>query len=87
MGTYEAGDGAVPGEYAVTVLKTESAEEGIVVGEADESDDPEEEEEAAEEDAPEGVLPAKYQNKDTSGLSASVTQGGDNNFSFDLTDE
>jgi len=87
MGTYDSEDGAVPGEYTVTVFKMEGATSGVV-GEEEESDEPEGEEggETDESEAA-GVLPAKYADKSASGLTATVTEGGDNSFPFELTDE
>lgn len=75
--TFSAGDGALPGEYKVRVFKYEivaepAAEEG-------EEMTPEEEEEAytGEEDdesASPNLLPAKYENAATSGISHTVTE-------------
>jgi len=84
LGTYESGDGVVPGEYTVTVFKTEGATSGVV-GDAEESDVPEEgaEHEVA---ASADVLPVKYKDISTTDLSATVTEGGDNDFVFELKD-
>jgi hypothetical protein len=73
------GDGAIPGEYTVTVQKTAGADEGVV-GDAEESDVSEE-----EEAAPEDLLPATYADKTTSGLTATVPEGG-KDFVFELED-
>jgi hypothetical protein len=89
LGTYESQDGAVPGEYTVTVFKTEGATSGVV-GDAEESDVPDDEGEGAEEaegSEAGGTLPAKYADMTTSDLNATVTEGGENNFTFALTDE
>ena len=74
--TFEAGDGAVTGKYLVTVVKqTEVAET--------ESEDSMAESTSA---APEDLLPTKYGVATTSGLTAEVTEGGENQFTFELTD-
>lgn len=85
LGTYESGDGAVPGEYTVTVFKTEGATSGVV-GDAEESDVAEEEEESEEDVEAADLLPVKYKDISTTDLSATVTEGGDNAFVFELKD-
>ncbi len=88
--TIEAGDGAVPGSYQVSVSKTEG---GAAAG----GEQTEEEARAAAMPkmggetgpAPEvkDLLPAKYRDAANSGLTAEVKAGGGNDFPFDLKDE
>ena len=86
--TLEAGDGAVPGAYAVTISKVEG---GAAAGgtqteeEAYESAFPgSDTEEAAE---AKDLLPAKYKTAATSKLTATVEASGENDFPFELKDE
>jgi hypothetical protein len=92
--TFESGDGAVPGSYAVTVYKTEGG--GIddsAIPEVSE-EDPGAAYEAMEAMGAEGeaeteakdLLPVKYKNPDTSGLDQEVTESGPNHFEFNLED-
>ena len=80
--TFEAGDGAIPGSYKVTIAKTtgETApmtqEDGVVVPPTGGPPTTEVKDE----------LPLKYKDASTSGLTADVKEGGDNQFTFDLTD-
>jgi hypothetical protein len=73
-------DGSVVGKHAVTITKTVT--EGGSTADQDSADY-----------NPEGtvsvvkqLVPAKYGSKQTSGLEANVTDGGPNDFKFDLTD-
>jgi hypothetical protein len=83
--TFVAGDGAVPGNYKVTVTKVEGgnpaeqAEEG-----ADDYDDPE----AGGGQAPQTkhLLPEKYADFRKSDLTASIPNSGPVELKFDLTD-
>jgi len=80
--TFESGDGAVPGAYQVKIFKYKVASSEAVVDE--DSEDyvsPTEDEGEAE---AENLLPAKYADPTTSGLTATVTEGGDNTFDFPL---
>ena len=70
---FEAGDGAVPGSYLVTISKVEKV--------ADASDDSE-----AEVVVPKSLIPEKYNTPQGSGFTAEVTEGGENQFTFDLSD-
>jgi hypothetical protein len=74
--TFAPNDGAVPGEYKVTVGKIEAPSGG--------------EEQETQVDAPptkqSSLLPERYASPASSDLKASVTQGGDNKFDFDLKD-
>jgi len=74
--TYEPGDGAVPGKYKVTVTKvtvtsTTASEQSSTSG-------------ASAAPKSEWVTPKKYSLATSSGLTADVTEGGENKFSFDL---
>ena len=86
--TFTAGDGAVAGEHQVSITKYDQPKitpkgDGSV---ADTGDDPETpEERGAGRDAdPKSMLPAKYADPKTSGLTATVTDAGDNKFPFNL---
>lgn len=81
FGTYQAGDGVLPGEYRVTVAangedvsKPPSTE--ITDGSAYEPINP---------DSTKSTIPAKYLSP-TSGLKAIVEDGGPKEFEFKLTD-
>jgi hypothetical protein len=76
--TFDPGDGAVPGEYKVTIRKSEVSSAG-----GDQQDDDFEHLEEPEERS---LLPERYAGAETSGFTASVAEGGDNDFSFELTD-
>lgn len=78
-------DGAIPGEYQVMVRKTEtkgpdvkidSEETGAMPAGAD----------AMKQAVTRNLLPEKYSAIGTTDLEATVSEGGENNFSFDLTD-
>lgn len=80
LSTFGQHDGAVPGEHRVTVSKLASGEPGI------ESDD------LREIDAEtftgyqqrESLIPASYSDPAQSGLTATVTEAGPNDFTFEL---
>lgn len=81
LATFEAGDGALPGDYRVTIVKMEGGGSGQAVSE----DDPnytgaDEADEGAE---IKNLLPEKYAKVETSELTATVTQG-ENTFNFQL---
>lgn len=80
--TLQAGDGAFPGEYKVTVTKTELVGKQYTPEEANEYYN----QYQTQPPAPEikSLLDDKYGNAETSGLSASVTQGGPNDFTFEV---
>ncbi len=80
--TFEPGDGAVPGNYKVTVTKTKT--EGTLSEE--EANKYLERGENPPAPAVTDLLPEKYKSPETSGLTAEVTEGGENNFTFELTD-
>jgi hypothetical protein len=71
--TFEAGDGAVPGDYKVIVSKTK-----VMSDAAPASDD------AVQTVRQQVLLPLKYAAAETSGLVASVKEGTDNKFDFAL---
>jgi hypothetical protein len=80
--TFEPGDGAVPGEYRVSISKYEAAAD---TGATDEENyvPPEEGEPLP---TPESLLPVEYSNPQTSELTANVTREGENHFPFELTE-
>lgn len=88
----EAGDGAVPGSYAVVITKiTGGAAMQDPRGQGGELT-PEQQKaimEAAQGKTPEekNELPEKYAKADTSGLTAEVSGDGGNEFTFDLKSE
>ena len=95
--TVQPGDGAMVGSYDVTVTKT-TAPAGAASGPSDYDPDSQDSVDAAyaehyaseEEGAdtePKDLLPTKYKDAATSELKAEVTAGGDNNFTFALTEE
>lgn len=75
--TYEPGDGAVPGEYKVTVRKVEATA-------------PPETEETNPSDATppqhRSLIPERYSNVQQTDLTASVKEGAENSFTFELKD-
>lgn len=80
--TLKAGDGALPGSYQVTIAKTE-VQNAMTPEEAQAYF---EKHQKSPEVRQKELLPVKYKRPNTSGLSAEVTDGGENNFTFDLTD-
>ncbi|MCA9014241.1 MAG: carboxypeptidase regulatory-like domain-containing protein [Planctomycetaceae bacterium] len=66
--TFEAGDGAIPGEHTVIVTK--------VTAESNSGDDIYAKQKS--------VIPEKYGDLKKSGLTATVKADGENNFNFDL---
>ena len=80
--TFESGDGAVPGEYQVKIFKYK-VESSEAVADTDSEDyvPPAEGEEAPE---PENLLPPNYADSKTSGLTATVSESGENTFDFPL---
>lgn len=88
------GDGAVPGQYQVTITKYETETDAIAPGETDMDAIYAAAEEAGEDisgmggrnepEGPKNLLPTKYESPATSGLTAAVSADGQNDFSFDL---
>ena len=76
--TFSPDAGAVPGEFKVSIRKTQTRASG---GGA-EADDAEHPEGQAVET---WLLPKNYSNPATSGLTATVTEGGPNEFKFELS--
>lgn len=74
--TFDPGDGAVPGEYKVTVRKVEVITAGGAAQDDVEAPPPVER----------SLLPVKYADANTSGLTASVKDEGENTFNFELTE-
>lgn len=86
--TFTTGDGAVAGEYQVTVNKFDrpvvaSTNDGSI---ADTGDEPEASElpmgDDVESPSPKSLLSQKYADPKTSGLTATVTEDGENKFDF-----
>ena len=77
LSTFESGDGALAGNYRVTITKMEGS------GGPQLSEDDPNYKGAGEEGEMKNVLPEKYANAETSGLTATVTEGN-NNFDFQL---
>lgn len=99
------GDGAVPGEYTVTISKSSAKPTGTATV-ATSSDDPRgaggnltedqqreimakmkaaQEGQKQKSDSSGSEIPAKYASRETSGFTASVTSGGQNEFTFAMT--
>jgi hypothetical protein len=80
--TLEAEDGAMPGDYQVTIAKTE------VSGTRDTEDDtpPPVFDSGLPPIYSKELVPVKYKNVQTSGLTAQVSDSGTNEFSFNLED-
>ena len=87
--TFSAGDGAVAGDHKVTVTKTDrpvvdAKSDGSV---ADTGDEPEEQQGrngSKKGGEPENLLPEKYASPETSGLTATVSESGENKFDFQI---
>lgn len=67
--TFEQGDGAIPGEYGVQVVKYEEPPREVKDGETPPL---------------KSLIPDKYTAVASSGLKATVADGADNTFDFDL---
>lgn len=74
LSTFETGDGAVPGKHTVTI--SEPSEDPSGEGEEDYS--------MPDESA--GRFPAKYGDLGTSDFTADVKEGGEGDFTFNMTD-
>jgi hypothetical protein len=72
LSTFETGDGAVPGTHAVTITEASVAPSG--------------EEDYSLPEQSEARFPAKYANPTTSDFTATVEEGKENHFTFDMTD-
>lgn len=86
--TFTSGDGAVAGEHVVTVTKFDRPKivprgDGSIADTGDEKEAPEEGGKSRRDDAePKSLLPAKYADPKTSGLTATVSESGENKFEF-----
>ena len=83
--TFAAGDGAVPGEYKIKIVKFEGAAKTDVVDES--SEDYVAPIEGQEDAPPKNLLPEAYADATTSGLTATVTQDAAQVFDFALEGE
>lgn len=70
--TFEPGDGALPGDHQVTITKK------VEVDDPNQPDSPYK--------LARDVLPTRYASPETSGLTATVDAGGENDFRFELSD-
>ena len=83
LGTFAKGDGAIPGEYLVKVFKYPKSTVQTGTGGSEEEYQPPEEN-APPPPAPKNLLPEKYANENTSGLSFTVEPKA-NTFDIQLT--
>ncbi|MFO1065158.1 MAG: hypothetical protein U0892_14940 [Pirellulales bacterium] len=81
LATYAPADGAILGAHKVMIAKMEAATTTVVS-----QDDPAYDPNAPAAPAPKSLLPKKYNNFNTSGLTAEVTKGKENTFTFELKD-
>jgi hypothetical protein len=79
--TFASGDGAEPGEYQVTIVKYNIKASSAVDESSNDYKPPAEDEEQA---ALKNLLPETYADQATSGLKATVSEGGNNTFDFPL---
>ncbi|HAH49497.1 hypothetical protein [Gimesia sp.] len=83
MGTYEGTDGVVAGDYTVMISKLESQEVAEVLPEDDPNYDPN----PKPQPPPENLLPEKYSNAETSGLTVTVSEGKEiSDLKFELSE-
>jgi hypothetical protein len=75
--TFQPGDGAVPGNFKVTVTKIEVSSQGPPASDDEERPEPQQK----------WLLPQNYGSAESSGLTAPVTADGTNEFTFELTGE
>jgi len=80
--TLTASDGVLPGAYNVAISKTEV--QGALTGEAAQAYFEEHNEPPKVKTT--DLLPVKYKNPTASGLTATVSEGGENAFTFELID-
>jgi hypothetical protein len=94
LNTPSIGEGAVPGSYKVSISKTTAVANGAggfedPRGMGGEMTEEQKEQMMSMADtmkmAYKSELPAKYGSPNNSGFTAEVTEGGDNNFTFDMT--
>lgn len=83
MGTFEATDGVLPGQYEVTITKLDGASGANAPSE----DDPDYDPNPAPESEPKNLLPKKYSDPKQSGLTISVQDGQEvTDLKFELAD-
>ena len=85
----DIGNGAVAGDYQVGVLwfkpsANDSSQATGASGGGEESSQKDDRASRSKVSGPDALLPAAYQNPSTSGLTASVSAGSDNKFTFEL---
>ncbi len=78
--TFEANDGVIPGNYQVTIVKTQTS------GGPKPSTGPDDYDPNPKELIHKDFLNKKYKDPAKSGLKAEVKASGDNSFTFDLQD-
>jgi len=79
LGTFEKADGALPGEYKVSIQKMSAGDSGPQPAPGDPGYDPN-----AKSEPPKNLLPEQYADFTKSGLSASVTTTANEALNFDL---
>jgi len=89
LGTFDAGDGAIPGDYGVTVVKTEGGDQPaeappseIGAMPANTPGGPP----LPQSSGPRHLLPAKYADVNTSGFRVTINATGENNITLELQD-
>lgn len=85
LGTFEGGDGAIPGSYSVTITKIKVEAASVTVSEDDPNYDggASADQEPAE---PKNELPAKYADATSSALEATIGEEAVTDLNFELTD-
>ncbi|HOP76239.1 MAG: hypothetical protein WBH86_05190 [Thermogutta sp.] len=88
LGTFDVNDGAIPGDYNVTVVKMEGGDQAGETPSSEIGAMPANPAGGAPPPpaAPRHLLPAKYADINTSGLRATVNASGDNKITLELTD-
>lgn len=89
LSTFGDRDGAMPGDYAITVVKTEDGSNAAETPPSEIGAMPANSPGGAPPPPPSGprhLLPAKYADVNTSGLRQTIQATGDNNFTLELTD-
>jgi hypothetical protein len=83
--TFETDDGAVPGEYKVTITKIQTPPPGAQVSMDDPNYNPDSPAQTAAA-RPVYLVPERYSDRGTSNLTATVKAGGGNTIPFELKD-
>ncbi len=89
LGTFDTSDGAIPGDYNVTVVKMEGGDQASEAASSEIGAMPANPVGGAPPPAPAAprhLLPAKYADINTSGLRVTVNATGDNKITLELTD-